>query len=118
MVAEVLCRFLSACTVNSNLFESLKPVIQPTQNRINPILRIGFITLLFTLPSSAQNPEVLELRAALGITRQKLAHTEAQRLAAAKALAESVRISEEQTFAARAIQEKMEAFRCRPLFQF
>ena len=57
-----------------------------------------------------QNPELAEMRAALNFTQQKLARSEAQRKELMKSLAESVRVSEEQTFAAREIQEKMEAF--------
>ncbi|MDF1751756.1 MAG: hypothetical protein P1U89_03165 [Verrucomicrobiales bacterium] len=56
------------------------------------------------------NPEVAEMRAALKFTQQKLAQSEAQRKELMKSLAESVRVSEEQTFAAQEIQEKMEAF--------
>ncbi len=57
-----------------------------------------------------QSPELDEVRALLNFTQQKLADAESQRKELMKSLAESVRVSEEQTFAARDVQEKMEAF--------
>ena len=60
--------------------------------------------------SQGANPEVLELRAALKMTRDKLDHSKARRRELIKSLAEAVRVSEEQAFAAREVQEKMEAF--------
>lgn len=57
-----------------------------------------------------QSPELEEVRALLNFTQLKLADAESQRKELMKSLAESVRVSEEQTFAARDVQEKMEAF--------
>jgi len=57
-----------------------------------------------------KNPELEEMRALLSFTQQKLADAEGQRKELMKSLAESVRVSEEQTFAARDVQEKLEAF--------
>lgn len=50
------------------------------------------------------------MRVALQVTRQRLAEAETQRKELMKSLAEAVRVSEQQTFAAQEIQEKMEAF--------
>ena len=63
-----------------------------------------------SLANAQQSPEARELRAALSITEQRLAQSEAQRKEVINSLAEAVRISEEQTFAAREIQEKLEAY--------
>lgn len=60
--------------------------------------------------SQSSNPEVLELRAALKMTRDTLERSESQRRELIQSLAEAVRVSEEQAFAAREVQEKMEAF--------
>ncbi len=57
-----------------------------------------------------ESPEVLELRAALEMTRARLAESEQKRQQLIESLAESVRVSEEKAFAAQQMQEKMEAF--------
>lgn len=69
--------------------------------------------LLYTSLAPAQqqmSPGEAEARMMLKMTQQKLAKSEAERKELMKSLAESVRVSEEQTFAAQEIQEKMEAF--------
>jgi hypothetical protein len=73
------------------------------------VVIVGFLASV-NFARGQQNPEVAEMRVALQFTQQKLAESEAQRKELMKSLAESVRVSEEQTFAAREVQEKMEAF--------
>ena len=73
------------------------------------------LTLALSLPGvgfsqQTASPEVRELRAMLDYTKKQLTESEDRRKELIKSLAESVRISEEQTFAAKEIEEKMEAF--------
>lgn len=71
----------------------------------------------FQVTQASDSPEVRELKAALSVAqkqlqseREKVAHSEVQRVALVEGLAEAVRVSEEQVADARETQLKLQAF--------
>ena len=85
------------------------PSVHCTLTLVLSALLVGSVLCCSSALAQQQTPAEAELRAVLKITQQKLAYAEARNKELSKSLAEAVRVSEEQAFAARDVREKLEA---------
>jgi hypothetical protein len=98
--------------INSSIIFLQRPALSATVVAVG-LLLFGSIQVT----QGSDSPEVQELKAALSVAqkqlqaeREKVAHSEVQRLALVEGLAEAVRVSEEQVADARETQLKLQAF--------